>query len=58
MLGAFNCELENNKIKFTISGMNDSIRRNQNLTDWNFTFTQRVDKEEYYPNYLRKRTKE
>ena len=33
MLGAFECELvKNKKIKFTISGMNDSIRKNYKKT--------------------------
>ena len=65
MLGAFECELvKNNKIKFTISGMNDNIRNNYKKTHpigtiVTFTYmglsSRGVPR---HPNYLRKRKKE
>ena len=65
MLGAFECELvKNKKIKFTISGMNDSIRQNYRKTHpigSIVTFTYMGLSERgipRHPNYLRKRKRE
>jgi len=65
MLGAFECELvKNKKIKFTISGMDDSVRKNYKKTHpigTIVTFTYMGLSERgvpRHPNYLRKRGKE
>ena len=65
MLGAFECQLVKNKnIKFTISGMDDSIRQNYKKTHpigtvVTFTYMGLTDKGvPRHPNYLRKRGKE
>jgi len=65
MLGAFHCELVKNKnIKFTISGMDDSIRQNYKKTHpigtiVTFTYMGLSDRGvPRHPNYLRKRGKE
>ena len=65
MLGAFECELVKNKsIKFTISGMDDTIRSNYNKTHplgtiVTFTYMGLTEKGvPRHPNYLRKRGKE
>ncbi len=62
MLGAFECELVKNKsIKFTISGMDDTIRSNYNKTHplgtiVTFTYMGLTEKGvPRHPNYLRKR---
>ena len=65
MLGAFECELVKNKsIKFTISGMDDTIRSNYNKTHplgtiVTFIYMGLTEKGvPRHPNYLRKRGKE
>jgi len=65
MLGAFKCQLVKNKnIKFTISGMDDSIRQNYKKTHpigtiVTFTYMGLSDGGvPRHPNYLRKRGKE
>ena len=65
MLGAFECELvKNNKIRFTISGMDDLIRQNYKKTHplgtiVTFTYMGLSDRGvPRHPNYLRKRDKE
>ena len=65
MLGAFECQLVKNKnIKFTISGMDDSIRQNYKKTHpigtiVTFTYMGLTEKGvPRHPNYLRKRGKE
>jgi len=62
MLGAFNCELKKNrKIKFDISGMDDSVRMNYKKThpigtEVTFTYMGLSSKNiPRHPNYLRKR---